>query len=352
MGTNILNFYTPLILKNYLDNNIRLGRINECMECCIAMDTSSEPARLLTINVINNCVSRLIGTSNPNLPSQIDSLTSIWNVNKDNLVGKRSLLEMIELVSNSKKSDRILHLKYVYHTTITNADIVDNKNFDMVYNDTLLDTLELDNLWEDMLEKDHLTLKPLMDKFIYCIKNKDIRAYSLVHKIISLGKNKSRFGQRFKGWVYDNEKPLSGRFKAEYAIWEYLFKIISNYPNGEKLLTNLKVLFKWYYQKTDNIIYIIHAISYFIDDLDWDSHENVTSLDDDKITSYYTQVNYENFNISGNITKRDYLLYINDNTDDIIYNIFKESNRKGVVRKNIVISDNNEEELQEDPIHE
>ena len=102
MGTNILNFYTPLILKNYLDNNIRLGRINECMECCIAMDTSSEPARLLTINVINNCVSRLIGTSNPNLPSQIDSLTSIWNVNKDNLVGKRSLLEMIELVSNSK----------------------------------------------------------------------------------------------------------------------------------------------------------------------------------------------------------------------------------------------------------
>ena len=205
MDTNILNFYTPLILKNYLDNNIRLGRINECMECCIAMDTSSETARILTINTINNCVSRLIGTSNPNLPSQIDKLTTLWNLNKDNLVGKRALLEMVELVSKSKKSDRILHLKCVYYTAINNKDIFNNKKWEMVYDDTLLDTLVLDNLWEDMLEKDDKCLKPLMNKFIYCVNQKDIRAYSLLHKIISLGKNKSRFGQRFKGWVYDND---------------------------------------------------------------------------------------------------------------------------------------------------
>ena len=139
---------------------------------------------------------------------------------------------------------------------------------------------------------------------------------------------------------------------------EYLFKIAETASNKDALFNNLNVLFKWYNGTSDNIIYLIHAVSYFIDNLDWGySLEglNVTGVGDVDLLTYYETAKVDQLKLAGVITKRDYLLYEDDRDDDMIYNIFKGEHIKPKVRKvsNIKSQVHNldeiGDELEEDP---
>jgi hypothetical protein len=351
----ILELYTPILLKHYINNNLKLCKKKEIIECCVLIDKCENNVRKMNIDNLCGSLSRMIGTSNPDLPRLVENLVEKWDLNKDDIIGRRALIEIIQLMSKSEKSDRIVHLRYVYGNCMTNENIVNNKKWESVYGE--LPDSDLDNLWKFEVERDNNILKPLMNKFIHSLNIKDVRVYKYLYQITNLGKDNIRFGQRFKGWKYKTDKALTGRFKAEYAIWEYLFKNCNNYPNGDKIQSNLEVLFKWYNIKNDNIIYLIHGISYFIDNLNWNIENKVEDLDDNIITEYYDLSNRENINISGNLAKKDFLLYINDTDDNLIYSIFKEYN-KTKTRK---ISNSKQfqckyddigEELQEDPLPE
>jgi len=353
----IFKINTPISLKTYLDNNIKLGKLDDCIKYSIIMDKSSNNIRQANINNLCSGVSRLIGISNPNLPIIFDTLLDTWNLNKGDISEKRALISMLDLMSKSTKSDRNTHLKYVYFTCMKDNVIIENTTWDSIYNDTDLLQYTTTDIWTDCSERDDDSLKPLMNTFIHLLTNKDIRTYLYLYKISQLGKERLRFGQRFKGWSHKTEKPMTGRFKAEYAIWEYLFKLTEHIPNGKNILNNLEVLFKWYNTKNDVLIYLIHAISYFMVEHDWSNDNPPCEISDSEVDAHYNNKDLGELKLSGNLIKKDYLSFIYDIKDDLIYNIYKET-KSGKVRKSLSCKSsmlcNSEEceELEEDPLHE
>lgn len=359
MSNTILNEYSPQILKKYMDNNIKLGKLDNCIRCNIIIDKSGDDKiQKLHINNLCSGVTRLIGTNYPNMPYVIDKLLDKWNLNRDDISGRTALSEILAIMVNSNKSDRVLNLKQVYG--ITNNDIINDKKWMLVYNEGDLDNIKIGDLWESELKRDDISLRPLMNRFIYLLVNRDIRVYLYLYKIVKLGKDKIRFGQRFKGWTYKKNRPLSGRFKAEYAIWEYLFKLCDKSLNKCELTRNLGVLFNWYNDKSDNIIYLLHAISYFIDDIDWTYAPEFKGLSEQDIKNYYNILELKDFKLDISLTKtvkNDNLLDVNKCKDDIINSLVREINCKVKVKrashpkKIIECLDEIGDELQEEAFH-
>jgi hypothetical protein len=363
------NGYSPMILKNSLLNYIRRGNIDASIWCSIELDNFKKcnglPVRKTNINRLIYLTSLLINIAEPQLPYYIDKYEREWveSNNGTDDRDKMSLITMLYLIGDSEKNDCIEYLRNMYEKAPKLDYIINDPNYQLIYKNMMTIPEIAHNNWVGNINKDPISLRTLMDGFTYHLEHKNEYCYYYLFQIQNLSKERVKVGQRFRGWkpkTYQATRVLGGRFKPEYAIWEYLLGINSSVQvtkllENPKLLRNIEILFKWFNSQTDGSVHLIAAVLYYIKTFDISKNPNMSDITSKNVEDLY-QINSETHLELINKPVIDYLAadIVSDISLKIYVKIREMTQHKKTRQKNktkpLILDTEIIDELVEDPI--
>jgi hypothetical protein len=228
---------------NYLRRNLVLSLDLDNFEISLVIATHLLKLNMKTVK--KHLLSKLIGYYCQYIallyPDNLLDIYNIWNKLLDN-----NDLELLQNLIQFQINTKTNHLQKM-------MTIYSHPNID-------IPTPPLDNIiWNKQLPLDTNNLKHNMLSFIYYLNLDSYSCLKYVFNILQLSK-KEKSDTRFIHWkpkmITNTQKILGKCQKGEYAIWEYLLSTVDN----KQLLTQLEILFLFYYKLNDKKHFLICAV--------------------------------------------------------------------------------------------